>query len=625
MSHCIRIESVLGLCILACVLLYSDDKDVWLEVKSPNFTVISNGSVGQAQHVARSLEQFRAVFQSALPELRVDPGYPLIVFAVRDDQSLKTLVSVVPGNAERLGTFLAGPERNLIAFRLDLAGDMANHVIYHEYAHVIVQLNYETLPLWLSEGLAELYGYATVANRSAGLGKTSREFLRILKSSRMIPLDILMNAGADSPLYRQREESQIFYAQSWALTHYLLLGDNRTHSAQVKEYLRLLRDKVPPQGAIQRAFGDLAELRLRLEKYVKGYRIDYYPTKARFVLDENNYPARTLSAAESRSYRGWLLTFTNRLDEARAMLEEALRLDSRNVSANEAMGFLALRLHDRDQARRYLQVAADSGSTSFLTQYYAAQLALEQSGANTAIAAGYLHNALEISPNSVPASDMLAQVLLTQETQLPEALELAQKVAGQEPGNWQYRVRIGWILLKMGRMEESSAVGETLRDSASTPEERGELDSLLFQIRERRERVLDTARRVDALREAQQKEAQQREAVEPEERTEDQDLSEKSLPKRTGPVKKRRGFVQSVTCNSSAILDVVLTSNGKQHKFRAENYYRIQYRTIGFLWKTAFEPCTDLGKRRIEIEYWSVSGQEYSGVIKSIAIEKRSR
>ena len=69
-------------------------------------------------------------------------------------------------------------------------------------------------------------------------------------------------------------------------------------------------------------------------------------------------------------------------------------------------------------------------------------------------------------------------------------------------------------------------------------------------------------------------------------------------------------------------MDLVLDSNGKLQKLRAENYYQVQYWAVDAPGKTGFEPCDELEGKRVEIEFLSVSGQEYSGLIRTVAIQK---
>jgi hypothetical protein len=67
-------------------------KEFWVEVRSPNFTVLSNAGEKEARRIADQFEQFREVFRATLPQFRVELGKPLIIFAVKDEDSLKLLL-----------------------------------------------------------------------------------------------------------------------------------------------------------------------------------------------------------------------------------------------------------------------------------------------------------------------------------------------------------------------------------------------------------------------------------------------------------------------------------------------------------------------------------------------------
>src|SRR5437870_1074966 len=136
----------------------------WVEVTGPHFTVISNAGEKQARRVAEQFEQIRAVLGSGL-KLRVDPGKPFIILALKDSDSFKALLPQfweTKNHAHPAGVFHSGIEKHYVTLRLDVngTGDQDNpyHVVYHEYVHMLIGLSYRSLPLWLNEGLAEFYG-----------------------------------------------------------------------------------------------------------------------------------------------------------------------------------------------------------------------------------------------------------------------------------------------------------------------------------------------------------------------------------------------------------------------------------------------------------------------------------
>src|SRR6266567_6218210 len=77
--------------ILASQLAGREKPDRWLEVRSPHFRVIGNGSEKQARKVAYQFERIRAAFQKAFPGVRVDPSAPIIVLAAKDEKTFNAL------------------------------------------------------------------------------------------------------------------------------------------------------------------------------------------------------------------------------------------------------------------------------------------------------------------------------------------------------------------------------------------------------------------------------------------------------------------------------------------------------------------------------------------------------
>src|SRR5690242_16011725 len=67
----------------------SDLAQNWVEIRSPHFTVLCNAGEREGRHVAVQFEQVRELFEAAFPKIRVDFGKPTIVFALKNENSLK--------------------------------------------------------------------------------------------------------------------------------------------------------------------------------------------------------------------------------------------------------------------------------------------------------------------------------------------------------------------------------------------------------------------------------------------------------------------------------------------------------------------------------------------------------
>ena len=136
---------LVGSAILSAMAPSAASKDIWIEVRSPHFTVISNAGDKEARKLADQFEQFREVFHNSFPKLRVDLGKPLIIFAVKNEESLKAFIPAYwesKGLAHPAGIYIPGEERHYVAVRTDMASENPYQVVYHEYTHAIMNLQF---------------------------------------------------------------------------------------------------------------------------------------------------------------------------------------------------------------------------------------------------------------------------------------------------------------------------------------------------------------------------------------------------------------------------------------------------------------------------------------------------
>src|SRR5579863_202901 len=199
----------------------------WVEVRSAHFRVLTDGGQPDARRVAREFEQLRYVFATQFPSFRLDSGAPFLIFAARDEDSAKNLEPRLwkLKGAKPAGVFHHGWEKQFAMVRLDTWGEGAHEVVYHEYAHSILHLNAHWLPVWLDEGLAEFYAYTRFDDQKIYVGAPTERY-RVMASAVPIPIETLITVNQRSPYYHDEDKVQMFYAESWALVHYLIFGPN---------------------------------------------------------------------------------------------------------------------------------------------------------------------------------------------------------------------------------------------------------------------------------------------------------------------------------------------------------------------------------------------------------------
>lgn len=657
---------ILGVFFVCIALLgnATGKEEKWIEVSSPRFVVISNGGEKQARRLLEQFEQFRIVCKTLMPAMQVDPGSPLVIFAVRDSEEMKALTPdqyQKAGTEQPAGIFMGGVERNFVVLRLDIQGDQRYYTLYHEYAHLILKLNIPGLPLWLEEGLASFFGQAQLGEKESSVGRPSGLMLQALRNSRTIPLETLFAVDRSSPYYRERSKAEIFYAEAWALTHYLMIGDKAAHAQQLNKYLQLLENDVPEETAAAQAFGDLRELKKRLDNYINlaAYYINKVPMPAQ--TEQKTLALRELSRSDLLVARGLVLVHGGRLSDAQAALEEALRLDPRSAAANEGLGNLCLRQNNQEGALKYFSAAAELDSRSYLAHYYAARAGMSINGnMGQRQAESHLRRAIEINPQAAPAYDLLAKILSDDNPKNPEALTLALQAAKLEPGVIAHKLNIVYLLINMGRVDEAIALADKVKASARSENDRSLADSAVSSARRYQEYLLEAKRRSEEeaarlkeweeLRrrseeemartgeEAEKARVEEAEKARVEEaerkrlgKTAEESAAKPANPKTAAPKTPARramdlnGTVVSVSCTAPAIMEIVLNAGGKSLRFRSANFYRVQFWALGTDEIRNFRPCSDLRGRAIQLQYSPASGKDYQGEIVAISVQQQNR
>lgn len=593
--------------LVALPCLAAEKNETWLEVRSPNFTVVSTHNEKQARAVAEQFELFRAVAQRVMPKANFNLGRPLLILAVKNEKSLKELLPEYweqKGRVHPVGLFIGADEKMYIALRTDVQGDFPYLVVYHEYVHALLRKNFENIPLWLNEGFAEFLGHTIIGNKEAGVGQPSEPHLVWLQSNKLLPLEVLLTVDHSSPHYNESNRASVFYAQAWALTHYLLLSERGRVEDLLTKYFHELDKNVTEKIAAQAALGDLKKFEKTLEGYVRQSAFKYISIKQPPDIDESKFQVRTLNAAESAAVRGDFHVYMKRPIEARALLEGALRADPGNALAHESLGLLALRQKDRAQAAQYFSKAASLDSRSYLAHYYAAMLNASDASQTDRFdeTEASLKRSLELNPSFAPACSMLAMLYAANDERLQEALLLARKAVQLEPGLLGYRINLANVLMRLKRVDEAILIGERVLAAAKDPGEQTMASSFLQSARQYK----DSLERYEAAK----KDAEERAVRRAKEISE----YEARMIKRAGEEANARvvqlqpgemiayGTISEVSCTGAEALHVVLMTGNNSLSLRAPRRMDVPY-TIGPGRVMKLDPCKELRGHQAQVVY----------------------
>jgi hypothetical protein len=68
------------------------------------------------------------------------------------------------------------------------------------------------------------------------LGEPSRDNILLLRESRLLPLATLFTVDDKSPYYHEENKGNIFYAESWALLHFIQVKDRQDNTSRLSQY-----------------------------------------------------------------------------------------------------------------------------------------------------------------------------------------------------------------------------------------------------------------------------------------------------------------------------------------------------------------------------------------------------
>jgi len=491
----LRVAAVLAVC-LATIGMAAVPQIQWRRIDSPNFIIIGEGGGGDLRDLAVRFEGFREMLGRVLNVRVTQTPVPTFVVAFAYDRSFTPFKPMFDGKrVEAAGVFVPRNDVNYIAMVHD-GQDTRMRIVLHEYAHVVLENTGQRLPLWLDEGLAEYYSTFVMSKggKEATLGGLIGEHLTLLATKPLLTLPELLSVDAKSPQYNEGDRRSLFYAQSWALTHLLLLGEP-SRTSQLTQYLDLLAKGVAPLEAWQTAFGTDDIIR-ELGNYVRrkslmGYLFRFSEGVAKFEA-----PVVPITTASREAYLADLLVEVGQQDAGATRLAAATKVDPNDQTVRVLSAKHAISRNDFAGAAGHLAAVQNVSDwyLSYLAGVAVTDLALARgappspedlSGARQFFAGARVNRrefpnaaariaALELQTPSGPSS----------ETRI--ALESARSIA---PGRYDYAWLLARLLVNNSEYAAARDVLGPLMSSRYPDEVREAAKSLMGQLLEREQKA----------------------------------------------------------------------------------------------------------------------------------------
>lgn len=492
--------AVVGLFLVACLFAPAMSAETWTQVRTKNFFLIGDASELEIRRAGARLEQFRETFRQLFPQMKLDGGIKTNVVVFKNNSTYAPFKPKRPdGTVDNAvaGYFQAGEDVNYITLSV---GDRSNpySTIFHEYVHFLLDANVgrTDLPPWLGEGLAEYYETLQVLEgQRVSLGTPPDGHLSLLRQNDLIPFKTFL-ATDNSSLHRGGDDSRtLFYAQAWALTHYLLHSEKNKGGNHLDELLSSLKNDAAPGKVFDKMLGpDEAALETALRKYIDQPLPPNRLVAITQKVDLNAVvTAAPLSDSQAAAYLGDLLYHTRNLTEAEALLRKALAVDANSGIANMSLGLIYSQKKNFIEAKKYLEKAIVADKTNHLAYFnYAYAVSRESIGADgnvsefPAAAANKmrdaLHRAIAIDSGFAESYRLLAFVNLVNGIDLDGSVDLIKRGLAIRPGDQQFNLLLAQVYLLQERYEDARAIATKIAATASDAEIWAEAQGILRTV-----------------------------------------------------------------------------------------------------------------------------------------------
>jgi hypothetical protein len=237
-----RIPSRFAVSVAACVAAAASARAAPpLEIQSRHYRVLTDLDEATARDYARRLDAMYDEYARRLSDFGAKKGKKFDVYLFRKRSSYAIFTNNrLPNSA---GIFIPG-QRALAAYEEGQGRGGLRQTLQHEAFH---QFAWETispnLPIWLDEGLAQVFEEGVWAGESFILGQVPPRRIEDLQSdlreNRFTPLTDMLSMPRQAYQARMRDAKtgRAQYNQAWAMTQFLIFAEDETGKPRYRERL----------------------------------------------------------------------------------------------------------------------------------------------------------------------------------------------------------------------------------------------------------------------------------------------------------------------------------------------------------------------------------------------------
>ncbi len=330
----------------------------WHRARTAHFVYYSSANPDDLLHAARELERMAEVVtlwglgSDAKARARVT------LIALPDKKSWKPHIPKVDGKRQEIAGYVVDTQ---FGYWIGFAehDPRGQALAAHEYSHTLVSETFRDAPLCLNEGLAEYLSTFSAKGSKVSFGDELPWHSAAVRHGKLFSSEVLFGIDPSSATYRSRAKGQqTFYAESWALVHYLM----QKRADSLFDFAQAFSEEKGARQAFEATYSSESweQLPDRIHDYVADGNLRGREISFRSPFEELEVDLVPVSKAEVDAQLAYWRSSTLGTDEKRTaeMLDGAREDPSAAALVRAVDGLLALRGLDNDAALEAFRAAA---------------------------------------------------------------------------------------------------------------------------------------------------------------------------------------------------------------------------------------------------------------------------
>ena len=464
--------------VLASVLLspMAPAAEQWVKLTSSHFELFTTAGERKGREALLYFEQVRDFFNRTRSSDNPVPNARVRIIAFQSEKEYAPYRI----NESAWAFYLNGYGDDYIVMRNISAENYP--VAVHEYTHLLIQHGGVEIPAWLNEGLAELYSTLKPFGKKVAVGQVVSGRYYYLQQNKWLPLDTLLAVDHKSPYYNERNRANIFYAESWALAHMVILSPQ--YRPQANKFLASIGSGMGAGDVFWQVYAKTtSQVQKDLEQYMRGTRFNAVIFDVKLEKSAEEPDVAPASRLEAGIVLADLLALTQKREEAKQAYYALLREFPKSWEAEGGLAELAWREKELDGAATHFARAVELGSTNARIYYDYASAA--QDGKKRI---PLLQKAIALDPGYQEAHRYLAFCLVQDHQYQPAIDQLRQLKSIKAEQAFSHYHTWAYAALQLEKLDEAQTAAEAARKYARSVQDTSTAEDLLRAIADTRDR-----------------------------------------------------------------------------------------------------------------------------------------